>query len=114
VITTSTPAPLLGDHVGVDLAGGDVGHALEFGVEEPLVVAYVKVGLGAVVGDEHLPVLERVHGARIDVQVGVELLHGHPDPACLEQPPEARCRQAFAEAGCHSPGDEKMLGLRQA
>ncbi len=43
-------------------------------VDEALVVAQVEVGLGAVVGDEHLAVLERTHGARIDVQIGVELL----------------------------------------
>ena len=36
----------------------------------------VEVGLGAVLGDEHLTVLERVHGAGVDVEVGVELLHG--------------------------------------
>ena len=35
----------------------------------------VEVGLGAVLGDEHLAVLERVHGAGVDVEVGVELLH---------------------------------------
>ena len=68
-------APLLGDHAGVDLAGGDVGRAVQLGVEEALVVADVEVGLGAVVGDEDLAVLERVHRAGVDVEVRVELLH---------------------------------------
>jgi hypothetical protein len=36
-------------------------------------VAKVEVGFGAVVGDEDLAVLERGHGARIDVEVGVQL-----------------------------------------
>ena len=71
-------APLLGDHLGVDLAGGDVGDAAQVGVEEALVVADVEVGLGAVVGDEHLAVLERVHRPGVDVEVGVELLHRDP------------------------------------
>ena len=79
-------AALLGDHAGVDLAGGDVGRPWQLGVEEPLVVPDVQVGLGAVVGDEHLAVLERVHRAGIDVKVGVELLHRDPQPAQLEQP----------------------------
>ena len=43
-------------------------------VDEALVVADVEVGLGAVLGDEHLAVLERAHRARVDVQVRVELL----------------------------------------
>ena len=43
-------------------------------VGEALVVAQVEVGLRAVLGDEHLAVLERAHRARIDVDVRVELL----------------------------------------
>ena len=42
-------------------------------VDESLVVAQVEVGLAAVMGDEDLAVLVRRHGARIDVQIGVEL-----------------------------------------
>jgi hypothetical protein len=44
--------------------------------DEALVVAQVQVGFGAVVGDEHFAVLERRHGARIDVDVRVELDEG--------------------------------------
>src|SRR6185295_17681614 len=40
---------------------------------EPLVMPQVQVGLGAVVGDEHLAVLGRAHRPRIDVDIGVEL-----------------------------------------
>ena len=57
-------------------------------VDEPLVVAEVEVGLAAVVGDEHLAVLERVHRARVDVDVRIELLHRDPQAAELEQPAE--------------------------
>ena len=57
-------AALLGDDRRVDLAGGDVGEPAQVAVEEALVVAEVEVGLGAVVGDEDLAVLERVHRAR--------------------------------------------------
>ena len=91
-------AALLGDHAGVDLAGRDVGDLAEVGVEEPLVVADVEVGLGAVVGDEDLAVLERVHRAGVDVEVGVELLHGHAEPARAQQPAEAGGREALARA----------------
>ena len=44
-------------------------------VHEALVVAEIEVGLGAVLGDEDLAVLERAHGARIHVDVGIELEH---------------------------------------
>ena len=47
-------------------------------VDEPLVVAEVEVGLAAVLGDEDLAVLAGVHGAGVDVDVGVELAHGDP------------------------------------
>ena len=90
-------APLAGDDPVVDLPGRDVGAALEVDVEEALVVTDVEVGLGAVVGDEHLAVLERVHRAGVDVEVGVELLHRHPQPACPEQVSEAGGREPLAE-----------------
>ena len=84
------PAPLLGDHRGVDLAGRDVRHAGKVPVEEPLVVPDVEVGLGAVLGDEHLAVLERVHRSRVDVEIGVEFLHHHVQTAGAEQTAQAR------------------------
>ena len=85
-------APLLGDDRGVDLAGGDVGALVEVLVDEALVVAQVEVGLGAVVGDEDLAVLVGRHGARVDVEVGVELLDGDGEAAALEDAPDGRRR----------------------
>ena len=52
-------AALLGDDRLVDAAGRDVGQLGQVLVDEALVVAQVEVGLGAVVGDEHLAVLVR-------------------------------------------------------
>ena len=71
-------APALrGDDIGVDRSGRAVGLPGQALVDEALIVAEVEVGLATVVGDEHLAVLERVHRARVDIQVGVELEHGH-------------------------------------
>ena len=67
-------AALARDDLLVDAAGGQIVGLRQLGVREALVVAEVEIGLGAVVGDEHLAVLERAHGAGIDVQVGIELL----------------------------------------
>ena len=57
-------AALAPDHRVVDRARGGVGGAARVRVGEALVVAEVEVGLGAVLGDEHLAVLERAHRAR--------------------------------------------------
>ena len=46
-------------HRLVDSAGGEIVHLAHARVDEALIVTQVKVGLGAVVGDEHLAVLER-------------------------------------------------------
>ncbi len=51
-------------------------------------MADVEVRLGAVLGDEHLAVLERVHRPGIDVEVRVELLHGDAQTARAEQTTE--------------------------
>ena len=57
-------APLLGDQLLVDAPGGDVVLPVGVAAGEALVMAEVEVGLGAVVGDEHLAVLGRAHRAR--------------------------------------------------
>ena len=103
-------AALLGDHRGVDLAGGDVGGLRQVDVEEALVVPDVEVGLGAVVGDEDLAVLERVHRARIHVEVRVELLHHHPQAPGREEVAEARRRESLAQRGNDTTGHEDVLG----
>ena len=79
---------LLAEHAVPDRAGGVVRGAREVLVDEALVVADVEVGLGAVLGDEDLAVLERAHRPRVDVQVRVELLHLHLQAARLQQPAE--------------------------
>ena len=74
-------------------------------------MADVEIGLRAVLGDEHLTVLERVHGAGIHVQVRVQLLHGDAQAAGDQQAPETRGGQSLAERGRDPAGDEEMLGL---
>ena len=105
-------APLGGEHRLVDRAGRGVGVARQVLVDEALVVPEVEVGLAAVVGDEHLAVLERVHRARVDVDVRVELLQRHPQAAQLEQPAERRGREALAEGAGHPTGHEDVLRHR--
>ena len=73
---------------------------------EALVMAQVQIRLGAVVGDEDLPVLGGAHGAGIDVQIGVEFAQPHLVAARLEQRAERRRGDAFAKGGNHAASDE--------
>jgi hypothetical protein len=57
---------------------------------EPLVVAEIKVGLGAVISYEHFAVLIRRHRAWINVEVGVELAQADLVAASLQQRAEGR------------------------
>ena len=90
-------APLLGEDFLVDAAGGDVVRAGRRAAGEALVMAEVEVGLGAVVGDEHLAVLVGRHRARIDVEIGVELAQPDLVAARLQQRAERRGSETLAE-----------------
>ena len=84
---------------------------MEIGIEEALVVPDVEICFGSVVSDEDLSVLERVHRAGVDIEIGIELLHGDAQAACLEEIAETRRRQAFAEGRGDPAGDEHMSGV---
>jgi hypothetical protein len=75
-------------------------------------VADVQVGLGTVIGDEDLTVLERVHRPGVHVEVGVELLHRHPDTPCAQEMSEAGGCEPLAERRGNASGHEDVLCLR--
>ena len=88
---------LPGDDMIIDGARGGVVLARHGHVEVAFVVAQIKVCFSAVVGHEHFAMLERVHGAGIHVDIGIQLLDGHRKAARLQQRPQRRGRQAFAQ-----------------
>ena len=49
-------------YVPVHLAGGQVGVFVQILVDKALVVAQIQISLSAIVGHEHLTVLQRAHG----------------------------------------------------
>ena len=102
-------AALLGDHRLVDPAGRDVARLAQVLVDEPLVVAEVEVGLGPVVGHEHLAVLVRRHRPGVDVDVRIELEDRDVEAACLEQPTDAGGGDALAQRGGHASGHKDIL-----
>ena len=79
-------AALFGDDRLVDAAGRDVAELAQVLIDEALVMTEVEVGLGAVVGDEHLAVLVRRHRAGVDVDVWVELEDRDARPRALRIP----------------------------
>ena len=91
------PFALVFDHGLVDLAACDVVEAGKTAAREALVVPQIEVGLGAIVEDIDLAVLEGAHRAGIDIQIRVEFLHEDAQPASLQQGPESRCREPLTE-----------------
>ena len=67
----------------VNFSGCHIGIAVEAFVNETLVVPKVQVCLRAVVCDEDFPVLDRVHGSRIHIDVRIKFLHGDFVPSRL-------------------------------
>jgi hypothetical protein len=104
-------AALLGDDVQVNSAGGDVVGLRERPVDEPLVVAEIEIGLGAVVGDEDFAVLEWRHRSRIDVEIGIELHDRHAHSALDEKSAERGGRNPLPKRRYHAAGDEDVARL---
>ena len=90
-------AAFLGDHVLVDAPGGGVIQLRGMHAGEALVVPQIQIGFGAVIGDEDLAMLIRAHGARIDVQIGVELPQLDLEATGLQQRAKRRGGNSFAQ-----------------
>jgi hypothetical protein len=98
-------------YVPVHLAGGQVGVFVQIFVDKALIVAQIQIGLSAIVGHEHLTVLQRAHGTRVYVHIGVQLLAGHLQTAALEQTAQRCGCDALAKAGDDTAGDKDEFGL---
>ena len=104
-------APFAGDDRCVDLTRRDVVPG-EIFVDEPLVVSKIKIGLGAVIGDEDLAVLIRRHRARIDVDVRIELLHTDMQAARLQDRAEGRCGNSLPSEETTPPVTNTNFAMR--
>src|SRR5713101_7576316 len=99
------------DYRVIDLAGREAVLPTHRGGDVALVVPQVEVGLGPVIGDEHLAMLERIHGARIDVDVRVHLEQRHLEATALQEPPDRRSRQALAQGRDDAARDKNEFGF---
>ena len=75
-------------HGLVDTARGEVIGLAHARFDETLVVAQVQVGFGSVIRHEHFTVLEGRHGARVHVDIGIELDEGDFETARFQN----RCK----------------------
>ena len=74
---------------------------------EAFVVAKVEIGFGPVVGHVNFAVLVGAHGARIDVDVGVEFLEPHAQAAAFEEHPDRCARQTLTKRTDNAAGNER-------
>ncbi len=90
-------APLGREHVLIDAPRGDVVVPPSRDAGEAFVMAEIEIGLGAVVGYEHLAVLVGAHRAWIDIEIRVELAQPHRIAPCFQQRAKRRRCQALAQ-----------------
>ena len=88
-------APFLGQDRLVNLAGGEVVLAGQLARGEALVVAEIEIGLRAVLQHIDFAVLIRAHRARIDIEIGIELLQYDFQPAMFQECAEGRRRETL-------------------
>ena len=94
------------DNILVDPAGSKIiapGHA---GTHEALIMSQVQVGFRSILRDINLTVLERAHGARVDVDIRVQFQQGHVQPAGFENGPQGSRGDPFPQGRDHATGDK--------
>ncbi len=93
----------------VYLSGGEIVLAGQIRRGEPLIVAQVKIGLGTVISDKNLAVLERAHGPGIHIDVRVQLDVVYLEPSRFHDCPDRCCSKAFSQRREHTSGDEYVF-----
>ena len=101
--------PLLPDHVGIDLPGGQVGILVQVLVDKAFIMAQVQVGFRAVLGHVHLAVLVGAHCPGIHIDIRIQLLGRDLQAAGLQQASQGRCRNSLSQSGYHTAGYKDIL-----
>mmetsp|Transcript_33713 Transcript_33713/g.100481 ORF Transcript_33713/g.100481 Transcript_33713/m.100481 type:complete len:350 (-) Transcript_33713:100-1149(-) len=103
------PFPL--DDLPVDLSRAQIGFPRQAHPQEALVVPQIQIGLAPVVQHEYLPVLERTHGPRVDVQVRVDLEGRDSQSHGAEEHADGRGGDALSDSREHAAGDDDDLTI---
>ena len=96
----------------VNTAGGVVVLACQSQGGIPLIVAQIEVGFRPVLRDVDLSVLVRIHGARIDVDVGIELEERDLQPAAFQQIADGCRSQPLSERRYDTAGHKNQFAHR--
>src|SRR5271157_414587 len=105
IITT----PFHLDNRPVDLSRSDVVSCGKVYVKESFIVTEVEVHLAAIRQDENLPVLGRVHGTCIDIEIRVNFYGGDAITPALQYTANRCRRNSFSEPAHHAAGDKYVL-----
>ena len=70
----------------------------------------IEIRFTAIVEHVDLAVLIGTHGSRIDVDVGIQLLHPDCEAPVLKEHPDRCTRQALSERTDHTAGNKNVLG----
>ncbi len=93
----------------VNLTSRNVRIFIQAFINKTLIMSQVEIRLRSVVRDEHFAVLDRVHRAGIDIDIGVKLLHGNFVASGLQKTAEGRCGNAFSKSGNDAAGDKNVF-----
>ncbi len=102
-------AAFAGDDALIDATAGEIVGLGERGMGEAFVVAEIEVRFGSIIGDKDFAVLEGAHGARVDIEIGIEFLHADAEAAAFEQTADGRGGDAFSEGRDNTTGHEDVL-----
>ena len=80
---------------------------------ETLIVAQVKVGFGAVIGDEDFAMLKRAHRSGINVQVRVQFQKRDLQSPRLKQTPNRGGGKTFTKRTDYTSGNKDVLGTHR-
>ena len=72
-------------------------------------MAQIQVCLRPVFGDIDLAVLVGAHSPRVHIDIGIQLLRRHLQPAGLEEPAQRSRCDSFSKSGDHSSGHKDIF-----
>ena len=69
----------------------------------------IKIGFATIVGYKDFSMFERVHGSGVNIDIRVELLHGHPKSSCFQKAPKGGSRYSLTESTRNPTSNEDVF-----
>gem|GEM_PF-5233001 len=103
------PVSLTIEHLSVELTG-TIGRMLIKGfINESLVMSEIEICLGSIIRHEHLSMLKRRHGSRIDIEIPVKFLHRDTVPGGFHKSSNRGCGDSFPDSRENSTSNEQYF-----